>query len=61
MRSATVTLQRLGDALNNRIGFGMNGGDVERIVAAANAQKASGLFERFGAEAGDGAQFERVT
>ena len=43
---------------NNRIGFGVDGGDIERVVSAAYAQKAGGLFECLGAEARHGAQFD---
>ena len=34
----------------------MNGGHVERIFAAADAQETGRLFERLGSETGDGLQ-----
>ena len=39
------------DALDHRIGLGMDGRGIERIVAVADAQKAGRLLERLGPEA----------
>src|SRR5579871_3446827 len=44
--------EALGDLLDHRIGFGVNGGDVEGVIAVADSQEAGGLLEGLGADAG---------
>ena len=41
------------DLLHHRVGLGVHAGHVQRVVAAANAQKARALLEGLGAEAAD--------
>ena len=54
--SATVVPSDRGDLLDHRVRLGMDGGHVERVLAAADAQEAGGLFEGLGAEARHGHQ-----
>ena len=44
-------LRRLGDLLDHRIGLGVHGGGIERVLAVHDAQEARRLLERLGAEA----------
>jgi len=46
-------IQRAGDLLDHRIRFRMDGGAIQRISAAADAQETGGLLVRFDANAGD--------
>ena len=53
MISSTESVERAGDLLDHWVGLGMDGRHVERIVAVADAQKAGGLLEGLGADAGN--------
>ena len=47
-----------GDGFDDRVGLGVDGGHIEGVFAVADAEEAGGLFEGFGAEAGDGHELD---
>ncbi len=59
--SATVDAQRRRHLFHHGVGFGVHGGHVERVVAAADAQEAGGLLEGLGPEARHRQQLRRAS
>lgn len=51
--SADIDAEISGHLFDEGVSFGVNSGSIERVLAAANTEEASGLFKGFCAKAGD--------